>query len=1858
MNPIQDILSSIGISFPGDNLMRKYAEEKPPLRSELFNADQMVHYGKALAGRHKLISGRAPNKLLKLLADNEVVLLEVHQLLTEAVKAERRIAPAGEWLLDNFYLIQEQIRIAKKHLPKGYNEDLPQLLNGPSAGFPRVYDIAIEIISHSDGRVDLKSLIGFITAYQSIMPLKLGELWAIPIMLRLALIENLRRLTAQIAIGRINQNLADYWAEQMTSTAEKDPKSLILVIADMTRSGPPMVSSFVAELTRQLQGKGPALALPLTWIEQRLYETGQTIHELVNEETQKQAADQVSMSNSINSLRFLGITDWREFVETTSIVEQILREDFDGVYSKMDFFTRDNYRHVVERIAKNSSTSEQEVARIVIELTEGARESNDSNDRTKHVGYYLVGNGLIQTEKAAKTNLTTEERIERIIHRFPLLTYLGSILLITLIVAGGLLAKAYAEGVQTRMLIVIGILAFLGASQLAVTLINWLATIFIQPRLLPRMNFAHEIPSESRTLVIIPCLLSNKEELDSLTESLEVHFLSNRKEHLHFGLLTDFPDAPAEYLPGDEELIQLAIEKIKHLNVKYGRANDNTFFLFHRPRKWNARDKIWMGYERKRGKLTELNALLRGKGKDNFSVIIGRQEGFSNIKYVITIDADTQLPRDSASKIIGTLAHPLNRAFYNENKQRVTEGYGILQPRVALSLTGANNSLYARLHGNDLGIDPYTRTTSDVYQDIFNEGSFIGKGIYEVDIFSKALDDRFPENRILSHDLLEGCYARSGLLSDVPMYEEYPATYLDDVKRRHRWIRGDWQIAAWIFPRVPGAEKRSQKNPLSGLSRWKIFDNLRRSLVPASLVLLLLLGWTVLPASWFWTVSVITILLFPFVVTAVRDVFRKPKDILLKQHVQDSIQAILNNFLQTAFNIICLPHEAFFTLHAIVTTNWRMIVTKKHLLEWNPSQNRPYHQDKDLPSTFLSMWAGPFLGVAVLVYLVIADPINLIIAFPLLALWITSPAVAWFVSRPASKEQPRLAEEQYVFLRKHARKIWYFFEHFVGARDNWLPPDNYQEYPVERIAHRTSPTNIGVSLLANLAAMDFGYITARHFIERTSNTFTTLQKMELYRGHFYNWYDTISLNPLPPRYISSVDSGNLVGHLLTLRQGILGLTDQKIIVPRFFEGMKDALELLKEEMKINALIQEYEKELEVACNLPSFNPQTVKKSLEQLAMIAEKISSSGGDPKHETNVWANALAMQSINAIEEMEGLLPLLALSAAPAKFSTLLDLSEMPTLNELVTLQSTLLPQIKQLLVADITSEEKDWLHELSNLLAITNEKVNERIRAIEGLAQQCIDFSRLEYDFLYDPSQHLLSIGYNAEEHRRDPSYYDLLASEARLCTFLGISQGKLPQESWFALGRQLTNTGGGSVLLSWSGSMFEYLMPNLVMPAFDNTLLDHTNKSMVRRQIEYGKLREVPWGISESGYNLVDGSLNYQYRAFGVPGLGLKRGLSEDLVVAPYASMLALMVDPEEACRNLQTLSSEKFEGRFGFFEAIDYTASRLPRGQSYVIVRSFMAHHQGMSLLALNNLLLNLHMQKRFEAEPRFQATLLLLQERIPKDTGFYTPPENVAEINVESNAPHMRVINSADTPIPEVQLLSNGKYHVMVTNAGGGYSRWKDIAVTRWREDSTSDDWGNFCFIKDLEKNFFWSVADQPSGKPGKNYEAVFSQGRAEFRRRDSDLETHTEIVVSPEDDVEIRRVHITNRTKKRRSIEITSYAEVVLNSAIADALHPAFSKLFIQTEIIPHRQAILCTRRPRSVEEKAPWMFHLMKAHSSDEQGVSYETDRVEFIGRGNSLADPQAMKNDGPLSGHQGSVLDPIVSIRSRITINPRSP
>ena len=857
------------------------------------------------------------------------------------------------------------------------------------------------------------------------------------------------------------------------------------------------------------------------------------------------------------------------------------------------------------------------------------------------------------------------------------------------------------------------------------------------------------------------------------------------------------------------------------------------------------------------------------------------------------------------------------------------------------------------------------------------------------------------------------------------------------------------------------------------------------------MTLLLLLGWNSFSSPWVWTFPVLGILLVPSVLASALEMLRKPADTLLRQHLAAEARSAGRRFAQVAVTLACLPYEAYFGLDAVVRTAWRMLFTHRRLLEWRPSGTPDPDRGEGLAAFCRTMWIAPVIAVAAAIHLGVSRPVALATAGPILALWFASPAITWWISRPLARRRAALSADQVLFLRKLSRKTWAFFETFVGPEDHWLPPDNYQEYRVGAVAHRTSPTNMGLALLANMAACDFGYLPQGELVERTENALRTMETLARHRGHFYNWYDTQSLEPLLPLYVSTVDSGNLSGHLLTLRQGLLELPDRAILGQRWLEGISDTFQVLVDAVDgpPPPSLAGFREILESSLVSRPATLAAAKRCLERLTSGAGEISGSFKDARDGApSRWAEALERQCRTVLDEV-------------AVFGDLPGFDGIPTLRALAGLE-----------------EKSGWPPEPLRLIPESNRLARERISAIDRLALECGELARAEYDFLYDKGRHLLTIGYNVSERRRDSGYYDLLASEARLCTFVAIAQGQLPQESWFALGRLLTVTGGEPTLLSWSGSMFEYLMPLLVMPTYENTLIDQTCKAAVGRQIEYGKKRGVPWGMSESGYNMVDVRLNYQYRAFGVPGLGLKRGLASDLVVAPYASALALMVAPEDACRNLQRLGDKEMMGKYGLYEAIDYTPARQRRGQTSTVVRSFMAHHQGMSLLSLEYLLLDRPMQKRFESDPLFQATTLLLQERVPKATASYALAAELSGVRTTPGATEMpvRSFGTPDTPVPEVQLLSNGRYHVMITNAGGGYTRWRDIAVTRWREDGTCDNWGTFCYIRDTASGEFWSTAYQPTLKKPERYEAIFSEARVEFRRRDLEFDTHTEITVSP----------------------------------------------------------------------------------------------------------------------------------------------
>jgi cellobiose phosphorylase len=1494
------------------------------------------------------------------------------------------------------------------------------------------------------------------------------------------------------------------------------------------------------------------------------------------------------------------------------------------------------------------------------------------------VGYFLLDKGRREWERAANIQMRVLPRLFRFARRHPLYFYLGGNVGLSTLMLVAFIIWVRNGNVPNAVLALLSLPVLMGVSHLAIGVMNWLTTMTIKPKVLPRMDFRAGIPAEHRTMVVIPTMLGEARVIHELLDRIEIHYAANPDPRLHFALLTDFKDAPRETMPEDEEQIRLIREGIESLNEKYAANRSDAFFLFHRPRRWNPGEGVWMGHERKRGKLEEFNDWLRGGGEGCFSEIVGDGNALEQIRYVITLDTDTLLPRDAAQELVGAMAHPLNRAVLDAEGMRVVQGYGIMQPRVATNLPTASRSWFVRLFAPDSGLDPYTRVVSDVYQDLFGEGSFVGKGIYDVDAF-RATCGHFPNDTVLSHDLLEGAHARSALLTEVELYEDFPARFSVDASRRHRWIRGDWQIAPWLFRRVSRRDGSRVRNPISVLSRWKIFDNLRRSLVPPAMALLFLLAWLLPwpPLAGMVTLFVVSVVATIPLFSAAAEVGRKPPDLPWGMHLRVFGPATRERLIQLIASLMFLPYEAWLSLDAIGRTLVRMGWTRRNLLEWTTSSDAARSSREDLAGYFRRMWIAPASAVVTLGLVALLHPENLPISTPLLCLWFASPYAAWFASQPIPPDTPQLTALQEMFLRKLSRKTWRYFETFVTEEENWLPPDNFQVRPAPVIASRTSPTNIGMALLANLCAYDFGYEPLSELLRRTQNTLTTLAGMERYRGHFYNWYDTRTLEPLPPHYISTVDSGNLAMNLVVLQRGLLALIDAPIVPSRMLQGIEDTLCVYidnaqpadsshgGDEMdKPQALLARFE-------HLPG----TLRGIAEFLDSIVAFVEETQRDGNVEARWWAKATHDIIANHRRELAQLspwafTPRITYDAAGEQApvadeirALMFRLEAIPTLRDVANLEAALLPILDALTdkyPGGDSGSAPVWLAELRMAIAEAVQHAANRILALEDAAAYCGELASMDFAFLYDKTRELFSIGYNVSDNRMDSGYYDLLASEARVASYLAIAQGQVGQEHWFALRRTLTASTGLPALLSWNGSMFEYLMPLVVMPTYEQTLLDETYKAVVQRQIKYGKQLGLPWGISESGYNLRDLHHNYQYRGFGVPGLGLKRGLAEDRVVAPYATMLALMIAPEAACRNLERLAAEGREGPYGFFEAIDYTPARLARGRDSALIWSFMVHHQGMSLLSMAYLLLDRPMQQRFYADPALRATELLLQERVPRLTAPIFPHalEVVAPRAAQADSEEtMRIFNNPAVGTPEIHLLSNQRYHVMLSSAGSGYSRWHDYAITRWREDPTRDCWGSFCYLRDTETGKFWSIAHQPviEAPSATRYEAVFGQGKAEFRRQDEQIELHTEICVSPEDDIELRRTTVTNRSDRTRTIEVTSYAEVVLAPAGQDLAHPAFSNLFVQTELLRAREAILCTRRPRSADEQPPWMMHLMTVQGEVAGEISFETNRLNFIGRGRTPANPAAMDHGGPLSDTEGSVLDPIVSIRRAIVLPP---
>lgn len=1754
----------------------------------LLSPEELVKHAVELGRSHTAEKDRKNLKLLMpRLSENFSYITHTYSALNDDARRMKTTVPAAEWLLDNYYIIEEQFRDIKNCISKGDYSRLPVLKKGYLRGFPRVYAVALEIVSHSDGSIDETVLINFIKAYQSQSLLEMEELWAFAIMLRIALIEKIRHTCEKISDSRNEWNKAEELAELIISSINDNEIQISTLLRE--KLGDELTNSFVEHLLQVFRKKGIKAAFVLQYLDNKLSERNSSIEKATESEHQVQAAVQVSIGNSISSLRAISSLDWNDIFESLSHVEMILNDDPAGIYSRMDFESRDYYRHTIEKLATACSVSEVLIAKKAVECALERLDTSQGKNASRHVGYYLIGNGRSILEKKIGRGMQGIRGLAFSTKRLAVFTYLGLIAFVTF--AAVLWLGYYAaERAITRELfwgIVAAVAVLIPVSDIVITLINIIISHGYRPTIFPKLELKEGIPEDSTTMVIIPTLLPNEKRVKELIQQMEVIYLANQDKNLYFALVGDYKDSTEKDMPDDEKIAKTALEGIKMLNERYSSREKDRFFYFHRQRTFNNRQGKWMGWERKRGAIIEFNEILRGSQQTNYSIISGDVRNLPRIRYIITLDADTNLPMGAAKRLIGTISHPMNRAIVDRSKGRVVDGYGLLQPRISVSISSANSTVFSRIFAGQGGIDPYTTAISDVYQDLFGEGIFTGKGIYELDVFQELLKDSIPDNTVLSHDLLEGSYVRVGLVTDIEMVDGYPARYNSSAMRLHRWVRGDWQLLPWLMSRVKNRHGDKVKNPITTLSTWKIIDNLRRSLLNPALLLLILLGLSVLPGDRLLWLGLALFTVFSPVWSYILNNILSINFSMDRSRTHSTvISGLRAAFYQSVLLFAFIPYQAYLMLDAIIKTLGRVLFTRKNMLEWVTAADMEANLKNDLVSFWKRMWVSAFIGFVAFALSAVFSPEHLVIGSILLAVWAGSPFIAYEISRPYKQEKETLSRPEIQKLRRLARKTWAYYEDFAGEEDNFLPPDNYQEEPTRVVAHRTSPTNIGFLLMAIVSARDLGFIGTLDMLRRIDRTVATMEKMEKWNGHLYNWYDTLNLNVLRPYYVSTVDSGNLIGYLMVVEQAIKEYMSRSGIDVSLIHGISDLIDLISEER-------------------------------------------GDSEPVVDTSL------------IEEMAGKVEI---TQDDLRNVVIHIKSEMEIKNSKNNIQEYYWGK-KLLACIDMLKEEIKLVENCKNIYVDLLERTKTLV-------------NNMEFKPLFDNRRQLFSIGYNVEEGHLSKSYYDLLASEARQASYIAVARGEVDQRHWFRLGRKLASVEGYKSLVSWTGTMFEYLMPPLIMKSYENTLLDETYAFVLKSQKRYASHRGIPWGVSESGFYAFDMSLNYQYRAFGIPELGLKRGLENDIVIAPYASVLAVGLDPAGMLKNIERLETEGMGGLYGLYEAIDYTPSRLQRDEKSKIVKSFMAHHQGMSLVALNNFINRNIMQARFHSNPLIRSAELLLQEKVPAKVTFtkdhrdvYIPPRRIGESGEEV----IRSFGIPDSPLPHVHMLSNGNYSIMITNGGAGYSRVHDIAVSRWSRDFRGYSKGIFIFVQNLNSNDIWSATYEPLNTVPESYRTVFSPDKAEFIRKDGNIETHTEITVSPEDNAEIRRVTLTNYGQHARELELTSYFEVVLTQHDADIAHPAFSNLFIRTEYLDEYGGILASRRPRSERQRALWAVHTVTVEGEATGQLEYETDRSKFIGRNRNLSNPLALDVNQPLSNTVGAVLDPIMSLRRRVRVEP---
>ena len=1833
-------------------------DERPSSQRFSENAAKLAH--SISVSREAQPRGRS---FLRRLREIESALEWANTSLSMSAEMHHASTLSAEWLLDNAYLIREQVTDLRRSLPQKYYGTLPLIATGAGEGRPRVYHVASKMVSETGGVLEPEIIRKFLIAFQAIAPLDIGELWALPLMLRLKLLECLWTLAIQVEQQQNQSEEADFWANRLITGARHSSSRLLRMMEELVEHHPEPSAHFASELMAHLYDEEAALPLVSQWLERSLRAP---LLEVMQQEHRRQAVQQTALSDVINSCRLIAQIAWPEFFESNSWAQSELSSDPAGIYARQDFETSDRCRTAVEEIARWSKHSEQAIISQALTLANAAEDNVARN-----VGYYLIDAGRLALERATGASVPLAERLRRWLRAHATWAYFGSVLMLTVAIVA--VPLVFIEGSASPVTLgLLGVLLLLPASDLAVLAVNYLVTLLLPPQVLPKMSFQKKgIPDDCRTLVVVPTLLTTPAAMQSELERLEIRYLGNTDTNLRFALLTDFADAPQQSMPEDAEYIDIIARGIEDLNCQYGAGR---FFLFHRGRSWSESEQRWIGWERKRGKLEQLNRFLMGESAPELEGFLcaGDRTRLEDIRFVITLDADTQLLRGAARRMIETLAHPLNQARLSPDARHVIRGYTIIQPSVSSTLPSAMATWFSRIFADPRGIDPYTHAVSDIYQDLIGEGSYHGKGIYELQTFHHVLSGRFPATHLLSHDLLEGSYVRVGLATDIELLDVFPSSYIAWWNRQHRWIRGDWQIIDWLKPRVPVGGGRVERNPLSIFNRWKIFDNLRRSLVPPATAVLLLAGWFLTPVPMLWSAIIAALMLWPVLNSLLAILFRPPPPgTRFWREPRDRL-------LRALFAIIFLPDHAGMALDAITRVAYRRIASHRLLLEWETAQDahrRAKNQQRQFVLTRL--WI-PAACVLLFIGAAWQGTAAIIAAAPFLLLWALFPLAVIVINRPAKSWRGGiLTADDRSFLRTVARRTWRYFDDFVGPQTSWLPPDNIQETPIREIFMRTSPTNIGLSMVASVAANDFGYITVDDVVARNLGTLETLSRLERFEGHLFNWYDLKTLQPLHPRYVSTVDSGNFLASLWTLEATCNELATRPLLDAGALRGIADTLGVMRQ---IAAAMKEAE-------HPPAFlhlTGLTIDEPVDLEGIIvrlraAQSIAQDlvlffNGRETDPRSYWAHQVAKQvaAWNTVID-KYFRPVEILVAPPSQLTSLGEtahewrreaLSGTFSLRNIATEGiSGLLPLLAfhgQQEGPELSQSLREWFHLLMTEVERSRQAASEQLAQLNELIAQS---QQLESDmglrFLYDDERRIFAIGYQVAQRRLDTSFYDLLASEARLTSFLAIARGEVSVEHWWALSRPFGAAYGRLPLLSWSGTMFEYLMPLLFTQTHENSLIDRACHDAVHCQIAYAEQSRAPWGISESAFSALDRHNVYQYRAFGVPALALRRGQEQELVVAPYATALALGVQPAAAMKNLRRLAAlgnPTVLGDHGFYEAIDYSRRTEPRTAAGIIIHCYMAHHQGMSLLAYNNALHENAMRKRFHSDPRIRATEPLLHEHIP---GQILPTTG----DVHEERPLPRAISISGSPIVaepadlaarRIHLLSNGACSVMVTNSGGGYLRWLDVDVTRWHADTTCDASGAVCYVRELESGTIWSNTHQPVRSPERRYGWSFTPDKAEFRRRSGACETFTEIVVSAEDNAEVRRISLVNTSRKSCRLELTTYLELALAPHRADRAHPAFSKLFIETEWLPHCEALLAHRRLRAPGEQPIWAAHLIVPEPASLRGtVEFETDRAQFLGRGRTLENPVALSRN--LTNRVGAVLDPIFSLRRQVTILP---